>query len=95
MTVVCITTSMTKTTRIVGPKGQVVIPKEIREQAGFTEGAEVLVEFRDGEVVLRRPSPPARTYVDYFTATYEEKKETRVDIKKVIEEEDLERNGVR
>jgi hypothetical protein len=55
----------------------------------------VIVEFRGGEVVLRRPSSPAGTYVDYFTATYEEKKETRVDIKKIIEGEDLERNGLR
>ena len=86
---------MTKTTRTVGPKGQIVIPKEIRDQAGIIEGSEVIVEFRDGEVVLRRPSPPARTYVDYFTATYEEKMKTRVDIKKIIGEEDLERNNVR
>ena len=93
--VIRITIGMTKTTRIVGPKGQVVIPKEIRDQAGLIEGAEVIVEFRDGEVVLRRPSPPARTYVDFFTATFEEKTKTKVDIKRIIEEEDLERNSLR
>jgi hypothetical protein len=32
--------------------------------------------------------------VDFFTATFEEKTAAKVDIKKIIEEEDLERNSV-
>ncbi|MEM2135255.1 MAG: AbrB/MazE/SpoVT family DNA-binding domain-containing protein [Candidatus Jordarchaeaceae archaeon] len=30
--------------RVIGPKGQVVIPKEIRDVLGLREGSEVLVE---------------------------------------------------
>lgn len=37
-------------------KGQVVIPKRIRNQLGFTEGDRMIVEMRDGEVILRKIS---------------------------------------
>ena len=40
----------------VGEKGQVVIPKAIRDQVGISPGDQVDFELRDGEVVLvRRP----------------------------------------
>jgi AbrB family looped-hinge helix DNA binding protein len=39
-------------THRIGPKGQVVIPKEIREQLGLRPGAEVDVAARDGEVIV-------------------------------------------
>jgi AbrB family looped-hinge helix DNA binding protein len=45
------------TTRI-GPKGQVVIPKRIREQVSLEPGDEVDVELREDEIVVtarRRP----------------------------------------
>jgi AbrB family looped-hinge helix DNA binding protein len=86
---------MAKMTRIVGPKGQVVIPKEIRDQAGLSEGAEVVVELRGNEVVLRRPSPPTKSYVEYFTATYGQKVKGRVDLDKIDEEEMLGRTFIR
>jgi AbrB family looped-hinge helix DNA binding protein len=37
----------------VGPKGQVVIPKAIRDQLGIAPGDRVDVERREGEVVIR------------------------------------------
>jgi AbrB family looped-hinge helix DNA binding protein len=86
---------MTRNTRVIGPKGQVVIPKAIRDEAGLLVGTEVTVELRGQEVVLKRPSPPTKSYLDYFTATYAEKAKGRVDIKKIIEEEALGRNLVR
>jgi len=95
MIVIRATVSMTKNTRIIGPKGQVVIPKDIRDQAGLVEGAEVVVELRGDEVVVKRPSPPTKSYVEYFTATYAEKVKGRVDIKKIIEEEAFDRSLVR
>lgn len=39
----------------VGPKGQVVLPKRIREQLGIRPGDEVHVE-RDGDGVVIRPA---------------------------------------
>jgi len=36
----------------VGERGQVVIPKRVRDQAGIRPGDQVDFEYRDGEVVL-------------------------------------------
>jgi len=36
-------------------QGQVTIPKTIREATGLAVGDRVVVEARDGEVVIRRP----------------------------------------
>jgi AbrB family looped-hinge helix DNA binding protein len=79
---------MRKSTRTVGPKGQVVIPKEIRDETGLVEGSEVSVEVRNGDVLIRRIAPPTGSYVDYFTATYARKIERPIDLKRIIEEED-------
>ena len=78
---------MKKSTRTVGPKGQVVIPKDVRT-TGLVEGSEVSVEVKNGDVVIRRVAPLTGNYVDYFIATYARKVEKTVDLKKIIEEED-------
>jgi AbrB family looped-hinge helix DNA binding protein len=44
----------------VGAKGQVVIPKVIRDQAGLHPGDPVDFTFRDGEVVLVRSERDTR-----------------------------------
>ncbi len=44
----------------VGPKGQVVIPKEIRDRLGIEPGDQVFVEENGGNVrVWRAPAPKA------------------------------------
>jgi AbrB family looped-hinge helix DNA binding protein len=45
-------------THRVGTKGQVVIPKEIREQLGLFPGTEVDFAVVDGAVTLRRQLDP-------------------------------------
>lgn len=39
----------------VGPKGQVVIPKVIRESLGIVPGEKVVFELESGRVVIERP----------------------------------------
>jgi AbrB family looped-hinge helix DNA binding protein len=78
---------MRKSTKTVGPKGQVVIPKEVRDETGLVEGSEVTVEAKEGAVLIRRVAPLTGNYVDYFIATYARKVEKPVDIKRIIEEE--------
>jgi AbrB family looped-hinge helix DNA binding protein len=41
-------------TQRVGTKGQVVIPKELREQAGLAPGADVDFEALDDGIVIRK-----------------------------------------
>jgi AbrB family looped-hinge helix DNA binding protein len=41
----------------VGPKGQVVLPKRVRERLGIAPGDEVTVEELDDEVRIRRAAP--------------------------------------
>ena len=59
MGVVRITADM-KSRMKVGEKGQVVIPKELRELTGIKEGTEVTVGLKDGAVTIRRVGPPRR-----------------------------------
>ena len=42
-------------------KGQVIIPKAVRERQGWTPGVELEVEDQGDAVVLRRPNPFPRT----------------------------------
>jgi antitoxin PrlF len=46
-------------TQRVGAKGQVVIPKELRDQAGLGPGAKVDFEAVDGGVVIRTTDRPS------------------------------------
>jgi AbrB family looped-hinge helix DNA binding protein len=43
----------------VGPKGQVVVPKAIRDRLGISPGDDVVVEEVDGAVRIRRPRSAA------------------------------------
>lgn len=47
------------TTYRVGPKGQVVVPKAIRDQIGLEPGHEVDVELVGAEIRIRRAQPLA------------------------------------
>ena len=41
--------------RNVGPKGQVVIPKQMRDALGLKPGVEITLELRDKEIVIKKP----------------------------------------
>ena len=75
----------------VGPKGQIVIPKDIRDKIGIKEYSEVIVDTVDDSVIIKKLKPASVTYVDYYCATYSKKLNKRVDIKKLTEEQ-YERN---
>ncbi len=78
----------------VGPKGQIVIPKEIRKKLGLNEYSEVLIDMKDHEVVISRAGPKSVSYTDFFISTYAKKLNRKVDISKVLDEE-YERNILR
>lgn len=74
-----------------GPKGQAVIPKEIRDMMGIRPGSEVLFEVRGDEIVIKPLQD--RSSVDELTRLIprELKLEDEVDLKKIILSEALER----
>lgn len=81
------------TRRIVGPKGQVVIPDSMRQALGIKPGSKVVFEIRDEEIVIR-PDLKPNEFVENYTKTYAKKLRKEVDVKKVIEEEVAERIGL-
>ncbi|MDA4112172.1 MAG: AbrB/MazE/SpoVT family DNA-binding domain-containing protein [Thaumarchaeota archaeon] len=75
----------------IGQKGEVVIPKEIRDMRCINPGSEVLVEMRGNEIVIKKSLPTAESYVDYFISSYSKKRKQPVSIKKFIEGESFDR----
>jgi len=52
-------------TRTVGERGQVTIPKELRERLGITGGDEVVVREEDGRVIIERQTVRERLAAGY------------------------------
>jgi len=80
--------------RNVGPKGQVVIPKQMRDALGLKPGVEVILEVRGDEVVISRPKIEG-SYTEYYAATHASKLKKSVGIKEIIAEEVERRHGLR
>jgi AbrB family looped-hinge helix DNA binding protein len=75
----------------VGPKGQVVIPKRMRDSLGLKPGVEVILEMRDQEIIIKKPQIKGN-YTEYFITTSSQKLHKPVNIKKLITQEVEERH---
>ncbi|MEM1959945.1 MAG: AbrB/MazE/SpoVT family DNA-binding domain-containing protein [Candidatus Nitrosocaldus sp.] len=76
--------------RRLGKKGQIVIPKIVREFLAIEPGDEVIIEIREGgEVVIRSRIDPVR-FVDEFCSS-NNKLGKMIDVERLIEEEGEER----
>jgi AbrB family looped-hinge helix DNA binding protein len=80
---------MTKV-RQLGEKGQIVIPKEIRERFGLKTGSSLRFEVEDEKIVVT-PAPPG-TFMEDFTGIVKKKRTRRVDLRRLYEEEIEERH---
>ena len=80
-------------TRNVGPKGQVVIPKRMRDTLGLKPGVEVILEMRDQEIIIKKPQVRG-SYTEYFITTSSPKLKKRINIKELITQEAEERHAV-
>jgi AbrB family looped-hinge helix DNA binding protein len=80
-------------TKSVGPKGQVVIPKRIRDALGLKPGVDVNIEVRGEEIVITRPKIEG-SYTGYYVSTLSPKLKEPVDVKKIIAEEVAQRHGL-
>lgn len=71
--------------RKVGPKGQVVIPKDARELLHIKPGSEILMEILEDEIVIR-PSTDSKEFLQKFTKT-PKKLDEKIDYKKILDEQ--------
>ena len=79
--------------RNVGPKGQVVIPKQMRDALGLKPGVEITLEMRDQEIIIKKPQVRG-SYTEYFITTSSPKLKKRINIKELLNQEVEERNGL-
>jgi len=80
-------------TKSVGPKGQIVIPKRIREALGIKPGVDVTIEIKGEEIVISKPKIEG-SYTEYYVSTNSPKLKEPVDIKKIITEEVAQRHAL-
>jgi AbrB family looped-hinge helix DNA binding protein len=77
----------------VGQKGQILIPKPMREAIGIKPGVEVVVELRDNEIVISRPKVEGN-YTEYYASTSSPKLKKPVKIKDLILQEATNRHAL-
>lgn len=79
--------------KCVGPKGQILIPKPMREAIGIKPGVDVVIELRDDEIVISKPKVEGN-YTEYYASTSSPKLKKKVNIKELILEEVSKRHAV-
>ncbi|MEK6871873.1 MAG: AbrB/MazE/SpoVT family DNA-binding domain-containing protein [Nanoarchaeota archaeon] len=52
--------------REIGEKGQVVIPKDIREYLGFHTGEKVIFEIKDQQLIIKKEQDPEEFLRDFL-----------------------------
>jgi AbrB family looped-hinge helix DNA binding protein len=77
----------------VGPKGQILIPKHMREAIGIKPGVDVVVELRDDEIVISKPKVEGN-YTEYYMSTSSPKLKQTVNVKDLILKEASTRHAI-
>lgn len=72
--------------RKLGPRGQVVIPKEIRKKLSLAEGSSLTFEL-SGDTILVRPEPAPQEIVERFLSVKGKKLRKLADWKSILDEE--------
>jgi len=72
--------------RRLGPKGQIVIPKEIRDSLGLKEGTSMVFSV-EGDAVRMRQEPTPDDMLRRFLTVKGKKLRRKVDWKAVLDEE--------
>ena len=76
-----------KIKREIGEKGQIVIPKDIREHLGLDFGTNVTFEVKDNEVIIKKEKNPIEIVEDFFNTPKLKKKISIKELKEKYEEE--------
>jgi AbrB family looped-hinge helix DNA binding protein len=73
--------------REIGEKGQVVIPKDIREHLGLNIGVNITFEVKDNEVIIKKEEDPDKIVEDFFNTPKIKKKIPVKELKRIYEEQ--------
>lgn len=71
----------------IGPKGQVVIPKDIRDITGIKPNTEVIVSLNGNSITIKTAKPLTESYLKYYKTTYSKKLKNSVDINRMLDDE--------
>lgn len=83
-----------KMRRTVGPKGQIVVPKDAREYLGLKPGTQVIFEVKNRELTIKPELDPEK-FVEEFCSVPGKKLKKEIDLKKIYEQQLEEKYGVR
>lgn len=73
--------------RTMGERGQIVLPKKMRERFNLKPGKKVVIEEKEDTIVLR-PDQDPRSFVEEFISVPKKVKKLEIsDVKRVLEEE--------
>lgn len=73
--------------RTVGEKGQIVLPKDVREFIGIKSGSEIVFEIRGREIVIKLEKSGEDFLKDFLDVPKRKKPLTIKEIKKTLEEQ--------
>jgi len=79
--------------KVIGERGEIVIPRSIRDYLGMKPGSKISLIVREKELVIRPVHSP-KEFVEDFTRVPKKLKK-KVDIKKLIEKQMEERYDIR
>jgi len=69
--------------REIGEKGQIVIPKDIRDFLGLEKGEKVVFEVKDKEVILKKEQDTEQFLNDFFSIARHKKGGKNLSIKDI------------
>tara|TARA_Y100000310_G_scaffold271987_1_gene286737 strand:- start:9865 stop:10104 length:240 start_codon:yes stop_codon:yes gene_type:complete len=72
--------------REIGEKGQIVVPKDIRDYLGLNIGSRVIFEVKDDKIFIKKEDNPEEIVEDFFNTPKIKKKISVKDIKKMYGE---------
>ena len=73
--------------REIGEKGQVVIPKDIRDYFGLEAGINIIFEIKNDEIIIKKENNPIETVEDFFDTPKLKKKVSIKELKRAYEEQ--------
>jgi len=76
-----------KIKREIGEKGQIVIPKDIREYLGLDAGVNITFEVEDEKIILKKEEDASKIVEDFFNTPKIKKRISVKELKRIYEKQ--------